>query len=190
MLTSLLLLLVGPAQAGEFVADVKVPARLSIDGEIVAEVYRESLLRVPYPDGDHKLVVTTEGVPKTFPITIDPDVPVVVLVGRSGTTVGSDDPAPRPMAVGESNVRFRVSGRDRLMVQVGKQRILVSPGSGVSLSLAAGEHDLSVRSPDGTTIFTRGVLTVSGGTDLVVQLAEGKLPETAGEGLTFNPVGP
>jgi hypothetical protein len=60
----------------------------------------------------------------------------------------------------------------------------------VLLPLPVGEHPMSLRSSDGTSVFARGVLTVSGGKDLVVQVTEGLMPETSGEGISFSSGGP
>lgn len=191
------------AHAGEIVVDAKVPVRLSLDGELVAELYAESRLVLPVGDGGHTLVVTTDGTPQSYQVTAG-STPVTVLVGRTGTSIGvpADSVSvhvERTIAGGPVDVRFRTVGRERLMIQLGQQRVVVPPGNGVLLPLDLGEHPLTVRSSDGTNVFARGVLTVSGagvtaqgiGTagEAVVQLAEGKIPETSGDAVAFDATG-
>ncbi len=185
-----ILMLLSAALAGDLVVDAKVPVTVSVDAQQAADVFQVGVLRLAVDDGPHKVVVVVAGKPSVFDVTIGPS-PVVVLVGRSGTTVGAPDAQPVPVAVGvDIPVRFRAAGRDRLLLQIGGQRVVVAPGVGVTLPLSLGEHDMTVRSPDGTSIYARGMLVVSGAGDLVVQLAEGKMPETSGAGLSFDPVAP
>lgn len=185
-----ILMLLSAALAGDLVVDVKVPVTLSLDGQQVADVFQPGVLRMPIPDGAHKVTAVVGGKPQVFEVTIGLT-PVVLLVGRSGTTVGAPDALPPPVvAGGDIPVRFRSAARDRLLLQIGGQRVVVAPGVGLSLPLSLGEHEMTVRSPDGTSIYARGVLVVAGVGDLVVQLAEGKMPETSGPGLSFDPVAP
>lgn len=181
------LLFLSAAFAGEVVIDVKLPARLSLDGELVAEVYREGVLRLPVKDGPHQLVVTTGGMPSSFQVDVGPR-PTVVIVGRSGISVSQDD-QEQVVPMGDAQVRFRSAHNERLMVQVGNQRVVVSAGDGILIPLPVGEYPMTVRNPDGTSIFARGMLQVRGGADLVVQISEGMLPETSGEGVAFHPGG-
>lgn len=183
-----ILMLLSVALAGDLVVDAKVPVAVSVDGPQVAELYQPALLRLPLDDGPHKITLLVAGNPSVHELVIG-DTPVVLLVGRSGTTVGASDAEPPPvLAGGDVPVRFRTASRDRLLLQVGGQRVVVAPGIGLTLPLALGEHDMTVRSPDGTSIYARGILVVSGAGDLVVQLSEGKMPETSGSGLSFDPV--
>lgn len=185
-----ILMLLSAALAGDLVVDVKVPVTVSVDGLQVADVFQPGVLRLPEEDGPHKVTVVVAGKPSVFDVTIGPSA-VVLLVGRSGTTVGAPDALPVPMAVGvDIPVRFRATNRDRLLLQIGGQRVVVAPGVGVTLPLSLGEHEMTVRSPDGTSIYARGMLVVSAAGDLIVQLAEGKMPETSGPGLSFDPVAP
>lgn len=185
-----ILMLLSAALAGDLVVDVKVPVNVSIDGQQAADVFQPGMLRLPVDDGPHKVTVVVAGKPSVFDVTIGPS-PVVLLVGRSGTTVGAADAQPVPLATGaDIPVRFRTTARDRLLVQIAGQRVVVAPGVGVTLPLGLGEHEMTVRSPDGTSIFARGMLVVGGSGELIVQLSEGKMPETSGPGLSFDPVAP
>lgn len=186
----MLLPLLLQALAGEVVFDLKVPARIVLDGEVVAEVHRESVLRVPVADGDHSLVLAVQNEPRSFPLAVGAQ-PVLVLVGRTGISVGALAEAPEvALPAGDASVRFRVSEKERLLVQIDKQRVVVGPGAGVALPLALGEHALSIRNPDGTQVFARGVLHVAGPGEAVVQISEGRLPETSGDVVSFVAGGP
>lgn len=180
----MLTLLLAQALAGDVVFDLKVPARLALDGEVVAEVHREGVLRLPVADGAHTLVVTVQGQPRSFDLPVGVE-PVLVLVGRTGISVGAPPAADAGVPVGDASVRFRVSEKERLLVQIDRQRVLVGPGLGVVLPLAQGEHELSIRNPDGTQVFARGTLNVTGTGEAVVQLSEGRMPETAGDAVSF-----
>src|SRR5690606_4050302 len=115
--------------------------------------------------------------------------PTLVLVGRTGVTIAkgpTGDAASAPAVDGVSDVLFRTASGEQLLVQVDQQRVLVSPGRGVALPLSVGHHPMTVRSADGSSIFARGTLVVTGGTELLVRLSEGRLPETAGDGVVFH----
>jgi hypothetical protein len=176
-----------PAVAGELVVDVKVPARVAVDGEVVADVYQDGVLRVPWADGAHQVTVTVAGSPQRLDVTAAAE-PVVLLVGRTGISIGAvANPAAPPVADAvASDVRFRTIGTERLLVQIDAQRVAVSPGKGILLPLQVGDHPISVRSGDGTSVYARGVLTITGGADNVVQVTEGALPETSGAGVHFS----
>ncbi|HMV66545.1 MAG TPA: hypothetical protein PKA64_06820 [Myxococcota bacterium] len=179
------LLLLNLAWSAELVVDAKMPARVSLDGVVVADLYVPGLLRVPTEAGTHELLVTVDGRPHELRVAVHDDTPLLVLVGRSGVTLGETAPAAAVAAAGPWGVRFRVSGRERLLVQVDGQRVVLSPGGGSTLQLGPGEHRMSVRSSDGTMVYARGVLQVRGGEELAVQVGEGSLPETSGAGVSF-----
>ncbi len=177
-------LLLPAALAGDVVFDLKVPARLVLDGQSVAEVHVESVLRVPVAAGTHQLSVTVANSVQSYDLVVG-DGQVVVLIGRTGTTVGKPEAAVAAEAGGLCSVRFRVSAAERMMVQVDRQRVLVGPGEGVALPLAPGEHELSVRNVDGTQVFARGTLQVLASGEAVAQISEGRMPETSGTCVAF-----
>lgn len=174
------------ALSAEIVLDAKVSTRLSVDGVAVAELFRPGLLHVEIPAGDHEVIVVADGHTSTFRASIRDDSPLIVFAGRTGITLGeAPSVAPTAVAPGPWTVRFRVGGRERLLVSVDNQRIVVSPGEGSVLTVTGGDHRLSVRSSDGTMVYARGMLRVNGGDNLTVQIGEGALPETSGSGLSF-----
>lgn len=174
------------ALAGEVVLDAKVPARLSIDGVVVAELFQAGLLRVPVEAGEHEVLITAEGRMSVLRATVREDAPLLLLAGRVGVSIGEVGAVePTVAAVGPWSVRFRVTGRERLLVQVDGQRVVVSPGEGAVLTLTGGDHRLSIRSSDGTMVYARGLLQVKGGPEMAVQIGEGALPETSGAGVSF-----
>jgi hypothetical protein len=74
------------------------------------------------------------------------------------------------------------------MVQIGRQRVVVGPGDGLVLPLELGRHEMSVRNQDGTAVYARGSLEVTpGGEPVIVQLAQGALPETSSGSVRFYP---
>lgn len=179
------------AFGGELVLDAKVPAHLVLDGEVVAELYQPALLHLPLDAGSHRLVLTTEGQPEPFEFVSAADSTHVLLAGRTGNTLSSaldrtqDDPPDAD--VGPVSVRFRTAGNQPLMVQIARQRVVVSPGEGVDVSLPVGTHAMSLRSSDGTSVYARGMLKVGPTEDAVVQIGEGAMPETSGPGVAFHP---
>ncbi len=179
------------ALAGQLIVDGKVPVSVAIDGEMAAQTYRPGLLRFEVENGEHVVVISAAGNPNRFDIVVGPSAPVVLLAGRTGITQGAVDKIEAEdegLVTGPGTVTFRCVGGARLMVQVGRQRVVVGAGEGVALELAIGEHPMSIRSSDGTSIYARGVLRVSGGAGpVVVQIGEGTMPETSGEGIAFLP---
>lgn len=176
-------LLLGTALAGELVIDAKVPARVAVDGELAAEIYALGRLHLTVADGAHKVVVTVDGTPRALEVQVGAR-PVVVFVGRTGLTVDAG-PAPVVATLGDATVRFVTPEGSRLLVQVDGRRVPVPPGGGVPVTLPVGEHTMSVRNADGTQVYARGTLVLRGTGDVVVQITEGRVPETSGEGVSF-----
>lgn len=184
---------IAAALAGQIVVDAKVPVAVMLDGEMVAQLWRAAVVTVPAEPGPHALTVVLDGNPRRFDVTITDGAPVVVLAGRSGVSLGAAEDVAKhvptaPPDGAPTEVRFRVADGAYLMVQVGRQRVVVGPGDGMAIPLPLGDHPFSVRSSDGTAVFARGVLTVSASAEpRVVQLSEGALPETSGQGVAFHP---
>lgn len=176
-------LLLGTVLAGELVIDARVPARVSVDGEVAAEIYALGRLHLQVADGARRVMVTVDGNPRVLDVVTGAR-PVVVFVGRTGITVESGS-APSPEVSGDATVRFVTPEGNRLLVLVAGRRVLVPPGAGVPVTLPVGDHALSIRNADGTQVFARGTLVLGRAGEAVVQITEGRVPETSGEGVSF-----
>lgn len=174
------------AIAGQIIVDGKVPMAIALDGQVVAQTWREGRVTFDAAPGLHTVTLTVRGNPKKVEVVVDEFAPAMVLVGKSGISVSAT--APVDDSVGAPEVRFRVTGKMSLMVQVGNQRVVVPPGDGIVLPLELGVHEMSVRSANGTAVFARGKFEVSPSAEpVIVQLTQGALPETSGVGVSFYP---
>jgi hypothetical protein len=180
-----MLLIMSVALAAEIVVDAKVPVTLRVDGAVAAELRLPGSVRVEVPSGDHRVVLVAGTEEHTWAVTLVDGVPVHLMAGRGGVSMSLPDGREPPVAAGLSDVRFVVSGPVALMVFIDRQRLLVEPGPGRLVPVPVGQHEVSVRSADGAEVYARGVLRVDGGPGLMVQLAEGRLPETNGPGVSF-----
>lgn len=170
---------------GELLIDARVPLEARVDGVPVAQLFVPGQLIVPLPVGDHQLIALISGAPQQVAVHIPPPGErAVVFAGRSGLTT-EVRPAPRLAPAGEVPVSLRVTGGSGLQVRIDAQRLVVEPGTGLTLALPAGPHPMSVRSREGTVIWAHGTLNLAGDQTVVVQLAEGRLPETSGAGCSF-----
>jgi len=186
--TMIPLLFLHAALAAPVVLDAKVPVHVAVDGDLMAQLYQPARLYLEVSVGEHELSLTTHGTPVKYTLDVQEDKPLLVLVGRTGISIGeihADEQAPEPE--GPIPVDFRVVGDDRLVIQVAGGRHTVMPGTPLRLPLPAGEHPMVVRSMSGTSVYARGVLIVAPGKGHMVQLAEGMMPEVAGKGLSFHP---
>jgi hypothetical protein len=179
--------------AGEVTVTVQGSARLLVDDRVLAEAWAPGSIRVQVSDGVHDVVVVVDGTEHRFPDrTIDEAHPMRIFAGRLAVTEGVPDTAtaataaPAPTA-GPSTVSFRGSGSARVLIQLDDARFWVDPGQSVSRSVSPGDHRISVRSSDGLSIYARGALSLRGDASgaLVVQVAEGTVPEAGGDGLRF-----
>jgi hypothetical protein len=178
------------ALAGTLVVDANVPTEVRVDGRLIVEIYEAGVFRTDVPAGSHEVVVYLSGEGTRQSLLLPEQGEVVVGVGRTGVSW----PAAARSAVavaapdGPGSVSFRSVAREDVVVTVGRARHLVPAGGTLDLELAAGDHAVSVRSGDGTVVWARGHLTVTG-PGLIVQLNDGRMPETLGEGGRFTPDG-
>jgi hypothetical protein len=188
--------LVAAGWAGEITVTVQGSARLRVDDRVLAEAWAPGSIRVEVPDGTHDVVVVVDGLEHRFPDrTVDAAHPLQIFAGRLAVTEGvreaapaqSGEPTSPPAAVGPSPVAFRGTGAARVLVQLDDTRFYVDPGQSVQRTLSPGDHRVSVRSSDGLSIYARGALSVRADATgaLVVQVAEGTVPEAGGDGLRF-----
>ena len=160
--------------------DAKLPAEVLVDGAKIAQLWHPGALTVAVSAGPHTLRIYTHGDPEDFPVQIEPDAQTRVVVGRTGITLDSLAAAPADPATPVAVELRSVGGSAQ--VRLADRRIELDNGERVSVQLAPGDHRMSVRSRDGTVIWATGVLEVGVGEGLVVQVAEGRLPELSGAG--------
>jgi hypothetical protein len=175
--------------AGELVLDAKVPAALTVDGLVQAQLYYPGRLAVSVDAGEREVVVTVAGKPTPFTLVFGEQDRQVILAGRTGITVGEvkqmatvDAAAAVPV-----QVQLRATGPAPVMVQIGRERFVVDPRNQVNVELTSGEHPMRILSIDGMMVYARGTVVIGTGQDMVIHVKEGSVPEVAGEGLVFRP---
>jgi hypothetical protein len=180
------ILLSGLASGGELHIDARIPAAVYLDGQAFVELSQPGTAMFVVPDGEHKLVIMTNGNPTTRMITIGLE-PAQLLVGRTGITVGMAEqrPAKKPASTAINEVEFRSTSKLPLMVYIDEDRHILAAGATKLLDLQAGEHSLSVRNDSGTAIFATGTLITDGVNRIIVQFSEGRVPEVSGEGAQY-----
>lgn len=160
--------------------DSKLAAEVLVDGVKLAQLYGPARLDLTVAPGDHLLRVYTHGQPHDLPLRLPEGEEVTVVVGRSGLSSAAVVGASAPVS-GVVPVEFRVVGGAPAMLRFSDARHTIANGDRLTLDLPVGSHDVSIRSGDGTVIWAVGRLTVGGG-EMVVQLAEGRVPEVSGGG--------
>lgn len=194
MLTLLLasIALADPAAAaspapGGLIIDAKVPAEIRIDGHVVGQFFLPGRLEVPVEPGEHTLAVVREGKPEELPVRV-PAEGAVVVVGKTGTTLGAARVPDRPDPRAPVELEVRVSGNAPVQLRLGDQRFDLSPGRVVKLELPVGTHPFSFRNRAGTLIWAKGSLELEGG-PVVMQVAEGRMPELSGDARIYGDAG-
>lgn len=168
------------AAAGQVVFDVRQPAELLIDGVKLGQLYYAGQARFDIVPGRHVVRVYVSGQPTDGEIEVVAGTETRVLVGRTGLSISRQAlDAPEADAV---PVELRVVGGSGAQVRLDAQRFDLPPGGKLSTTLATGAHAVSFRSADGTVIWATGTLRIAAGDPIVVQLAEGRLPEISGPG--------
>lgn len=172
----------GPQPEGaHLVIDAKVPVEILVGGVKLGELYYPGEARFRLVPGHHALRLYTNGQPTDVSLDLTAGERARVLVGRTGITV--DDPGSAPAASKEPvAVAFRFVGSGSTRVVLDGKKLVVEAGQGLLLDLPPGSHPMSVRSSDGTVIWASGALDLEGGDSVVVQVAEGRMPEVSGPG--------
>lgn len=166
-----------PAEAATLTFDCKVPAEILVDGMKVGQLWFPGQATWRVAPGKHLVRVYVAGTPQDHPVELVARAGRTFLVGRTGTTV-SDTVAAAP-ASGPARVGLRVVGVQGAQVRIDGRREVLQAGAELALDLPPGPHALSVRSLDGTAVWSTGTLEVSGG-PVVVQFSEGRVPEVSG----------
>jgi hypothetical protein len=163
---------------GSLVVDARVPVEVMVNGAKLAALYAPGEARFRVEAGHHRLSLWTNGTPTAVELDVAEATEARVLVGRTGVTT-STGPVAAPAPADVVPVEFRVVGTPAAQVRVGDGRQVVQAGRAFTLALTPGPHPLSVRSEDGTAIWATGTLEVTGA-PVVVQIAEGRVPEVSG----------
>ena len=161
--------------------DAKLPAEILVDGHKLGQLWAPARVSFTVKPGAHQLRIYTHGKPNDLSIALPPGDGLTVVVGRSGLSSEALPTDQRP-TTGIVPVEFRVVGGAPAMLRFADTKHTIAQGDRLTLDLPSGTHALSVRSGDGTVIWASGRLTVEGGNQMVVQLAEGRMPEVSGEG--------
>ncbi|MEZ4235136.1 MAG: hypothetical protein R3F59_03035 [Myxococcota bacterium] len=182
-----------PAPAPELAAeegarlevDAKVPAEILVSGVKLGQLYFPGEASFKIVPGEHVLRIYVNGQPTDLPVTLRAGERTRVLVGRSGVSLeAADEAGASPVVEGPVAVQFRLAGDGTARVVLdGRPVASLQPGAPVMVDVGVGVHPLSVRSGDGTAIWATGSLEVQGGDGLVVQVAEGRMPEVSGPGV-------
>jgi len=178
------LLLAPLAFAGTVVIDARVPVEVWIAGGLIGEIASPAELHVTVPAGDLELTLVVGGKPQIETVQVPESGKALLIVGRTGVTTGHIDAVATSEAA-SSMVEFRSSAREDMILVVGKDRVTLSPGATRRIDLARGTTALSLRDSSGTVVWAHGTLDVKGD-GLVVQVADGRLPEISGAG-AFHP---
>ena len=174
-------------QLGTITFDSRLPAEVRIDGLVVAQLYTGAQLSVKATVGTHELLIITNGTPRTGRVDVPATGRATVMVGRTGLTTGRTD--AETDASGTATLQFRVVGSQGVIVQLDGDRYRVDANSHKGVVVPVGAYDLRVRSADGTVVWANGRLELDRAAPVVVQLAEGRLPEVSGPGSSFSPGG-
>ncbi len=184
----LLPLLSAIAFGGELLVQASVPAEVHVDGQPVVQVFYPAEVRVKVRAGEVELTVFVDGNPARHQVEIPQTGAAVVVVGRTGITTGRRPAPPERADVDVIPVEVRSAARSRVMVVLDQERHWVDPGQVVQLELRPGRHGLSVRSGGGTEVWARGALDLRAEEGRVIlQVAEGMLPEVAMGPAVFSP---
>lgn len=180
-------LLASAAMAGNLVVEAKVPVEVWVADRMIGELAQPAELHVDAEPGPTKVVLMVGGEPTTLEVDVPAEGSARVLVGRTGITTGQQA-APERGDAAAHRVEFRSSASEALVLVVADDRHTLSPRETLALDLPPGKHPLSLRNQNGTVVWAHGTLIVDGA-GLVVQLADGRMPEIAGSGGSFTPDG-
>jgi len=176
------------AHGGELLIDARIPAAVYLDGQSFVEMSQPGKAEFTVSNGEHKLIVMTNGNPTERIINISAE-PTQLLVGKSGISVGIAEVLPtKDIETAASNeIEFRSTSKLPLMVRLGEDRHILPAGATKRLDVEAGEHAITIRNDSGTAIFASGVLITDGKNRIIVQVSEGRLPEVSGKGAEYLP---
>lgn len=172
-----------PVAAGELVVDATVPVEVSIDGVKAAIALTPAYLRFDLAPGTHTVLLWINGQPHEHELELAADDSVVMVAGKTGFTSSAGPPGAE---VGSpATIEIRSTGTEPLRVDIAGDRHLVDSGAVVQIAAKVGSHPFALRNGSGTIIWAQGTLVV--GSDTVVQVSGGSMPEVLGQGSAFRP---
>ena len=177
------ILWIAAAVAGGMVIDAEVPVQVLVNDRPYVQMYHPGQSRFDYKPGPAEVTLLINGKPKRLAVTIPETGHLQLIVGRNGISHAQED--NKTPASTETEVVFRAMGTEAVQVRLGEKRHIISPDAAFSTSLTTGRHLIEVRNNDGTLIWAKGQLELSGLENVVVQLAEGRMPEVIGNGSQF-----
>jgi hypothetical protein len=176
------------ALAGGVIIDAEVPVELRVEGRPYLTLLYPAQARFEHPKGATELTLFVNGVPRKITVQIPETGHVRVVVGRNGVSHSTpDDDTP---VAKDSTVVFRAIGLESVQLRIDGERHFVSPKQPLSVKLTTGRHPMEVRNNEGTLIWAKGILELSGRENVVVQMTEGRMPEVVGSGSQFLTKGP
>ncbi len=182
-------LLLSSALAGDIVVDAKVPTEIRARGLPIASLTWPAEVRLTdLEPGLKQFEVFVAGTGHSIEVLVPASGETWVVVGESGVSVAGireADAAAKVEADAPVQVEFRSLGPGKLTLQIDGQRHSVEAGQPLSMELTSGSHPVKLRSYDGTVIYAHGTLELASGFPAVVQLAEGRVPEVAGRGASW-----
>jgi hypothetical protein len=166
---------------------VAVAGTLVIEATVPVDVVRGDSQQLVHLFVPGRAVVTiqvwVDGSPHDVTIVVPHDGESTLIVGETGITT---DTPPRPKGeVGP--VEFRVAGSTEVLLVVDDRKLRLGPNDVLRLDLSDGSHTISLRDASGTVVWAKGMLDVRQPRGVVVQMAEGRLPEVMGDGGRFVP---
>lgn len=190
MLHLLCLLFVNPLLASDLEIEADVPIEVVIDGQVAARIYHPATVTLHgLTPGAHELIVFRGGTGTPMGLTLPEEGVSRLLVGRAAMELldAADAAETTTLTTGQLELRLE-GGLDSALVRLGDQRLTLTAGAPTLLpALPVGEHQVEIRSGDNAVIWARGVLTVSGGDELVIVISEGRTPEIFGSKRAWRP---
>lgn len=183
----ILLLLSSIAFGGELHIDAKVPVEVYIDSQPVAQLYYPARLEIPRGAGPTQFTFMVNGAARKLTLDVPEKEVLQIIVGRNGITHSKMSHNETPAQPRE--VAFRATGRESVRIRLAGELRMVNPGEELILELAPGAHPFELRNARGTLIWARGMLNISGQSNVVVQMSEGRMPEVIGAGSRFQASG-
>jgi hypothetical protein len=171
------------ALAGGILVEAQVPVEVLVEDRPYVKMFYPGQARFDWELGTVEVTLMIQGKPRKISVEVPETGYIRVIAGRHG--VSHDTPPEQTAAATESQVIFRAVGREPVQLRLGAQRHVVAPQQEFTTTLTTGKHAVEVRNLDGTLIWARGHLNLSGQEDVIVQMLEGRLPEVIGLGSQF-----
>lgn len=174
---------IAAAFGGGIVVDANLPVEVLIEDQPYVKMFYPGQARFERDAGPVTLTLMVQGKPQRLNVEVPATGYAQIIVGRNGVSNGA--PVPESTQEITSEVVFRTMGQETIQLRIGKERHIITPGKEFATVLSKGKHRIELRNIDGTLIWARGHLDLSGQQDVVVQMLAGRLPEVVGQGSQF-----